>query len=102
MWNLANNVLSSRLLLGTAQYPSLEVMREAIIASNTNIVTVSVKRQLSGASTTNGFWELIKELNCHVLPNTAGCRQAHEAITIAEMSREIFETHWIKLEVIGD
>lgn len=101
MWQIADKNLESRLLLGTAQYPSLQVMQDAVLASGAEIITVSLRRQLAN----NGgdhFWEYVKKLNCHLLPNTAGCRTAQEAITIAEMAREIFATHWIKLEVIGD
>lgn len=104
MWNLLDKQLTSRLLLGTAQYPSLQIMHDAISESAANIVTVSLKRQLSAVNGTGGksFWDYIKSLNCHVLPNTAGCRNANDAITTAEMAREIFQTNWIKLEVIGD
>ena len=102
MWKLADKTLSSRLLLGTAQYPSLQIMQNAIIASEANIVTVSLRRQLSTVSGGKSFWDYIKSLNCHILPNTAGCRNVNDAVTTAEMAREIFETNWIKLEVIGD
>lgn len=102
MWNLANITLSSRLLLGTACYPSLQIMQEAILASRAEIITVSLRRQSPQEKTSNPFWETLKKLPCHILPNTAGCHQASEAITTAEMAREIFNTHWIKLEVIGD
>ncbi len=102
MWKLADKIVSSRFLLGTAQYPSLQVMQDAIIASEVNIITVSLKRQSPKERSGSHFWDFIKDLNCHLLPNTAGCHNANEAITTAEMSREIFQTHWIKLEVIGD
>ncbi len=102
MWTLANVGLSSRLLLGTAQYPSLQIMREAILSSGADIVTVSLRRQLAQKQTSDTYWDYIKALNCHLLPNTAGCRNAKDAITLAEMAREIFNTHWIKLEVMGD
>lgn len=102
MWKLADKTLSSRFLLGTAQYPSLETMQNAIAASQTNIITVSLKRQSVGEKKSEPFWNHIKNLNCHLLPNTAGCRTAEEAVTTAEIAREIFQTNWIKLEVIGD
>ncbi len=80
-----------------------QIMQEAIRESGSEIVTVALRRQ---SATTleagNSFWELIKELNIRVLPNTAGCHTAKEAITTAMMAREIFETDWIKLEVIGN
>jgi thiazole synthase len=102
MWTLADKDLSSRLLLGTANYPSLQVMQEAIIASATEVITVSLRRQSPQKKGSSIFWDTIKKLNCHLLPNTAGCHQATDAITTAQMAREIFNTHWIKLEVIGD
>ena len=98
--------LSSRLLLGTARYPSPHVMSEAVKASGAEIVTVSLRREMAraGAGQTAGqrFFDLIKELGVRVLPNTAGCRTPREAIATAQMARELFGTDWIKLEVIGN
>lgn len=102
MWQLADKTLSSRLLLGTAQYPSLDIMKQALTMSATQVVTVALQRQSPKQRGGELFWNSIKALNCHLLPNTAGCRNANEAIVIAEMARELFGTHWIKLEVIGD
>jgi thiazole synthase len=101
-WELAEHALDSRLLLGTALYPSPHIMQEAITASNTQVVTVALRRQGAYASGHNEFWEMIKALPCHVLPNTAHCNSVHEAITTAQMAREVFATNWIKLEVIAD
>ena len=94
--------LNSRLLLGTAQYPSPKILQDAIIASETQIITVSVRRESSQDKSGQHFWSLLKETNTHILPNTAGCRSAKEAITTAQMARELFDTPWIKLEVIGN
>lgn len=102
MWTLADKELSSRLLLGTAQYPSLHIMREAITASKAAVVTVSLKRQSPQKESGHTFWDSIKKTGCQLLPNTAGCHTALDAIATAEMAREIFQTNWIKLEVIGD
>lgn len=102
MWQLVGKTLSSRLLLGTAQYPSLEAMNQAIIASGTQVITVALRRQSPKEQGGEFFWNNLKTLNCHLLPNTAGCRTAEEAVAVAEMARELFGTHWIKLEVIGD
>lgn len=102
MWQLADKILSSRLILGTAQFSSLEIMRQSIQASSVEIITVSLARQRSNRTGCESFWSYIKALNCYLLPNTAGCHYANDAITTAEMAREIFQTHWIKLEVIGD
>lgn len=102
MWNLADKTLTSRLLLGTAQYPSLQMMQEAIKISAVDVITVSLRRQSPKEKGGDTFWNAIKELNCHLLPNTAGCHNAKEAIMTAEMARELFQTNWVKLEVIGD
>ncbi len=102
MWELAGKLLSSRFLLGTAQYPSLQIMNDAIAASHASVLTVSLKREMPQKNGGGAFWANLKNLNCHLLPNTAGCHRADEAIMLAEMARELFETNWIKLEVIGD
>ncbi len=102
MLKLAGKELSSRFLIGSAVYPSLSVMRDAVLASEACVVTVSLKRESSLSPSDNIFWHTIRELNVELLPNTAGCHQAEEAVTLAEMAREIFSTNWIKLEVIGD
>ncbi len=94
--------LDSRLFLGTAQYPSPQVLERAVKAAGVNVVTVSVRRE--GARDKGGqrFWEMIAGLGVRVLPNTAGCRTAREAITTAEMARELFDTDWVKVEVIAN
>lgn len=102
MWSLADKIFSSRLLLGTAQYPSLSIMQDAIVASGAKIITLALRRQAPQAAAGTQFWDCIKQLNCQLLPNTAGCHNAQEAVTTAQLARELFETHWIKLEVIGD
>ncbi|MDP3197683.1 thiazole synthase [Tabrizicola sp.] len=94
--------LTSRLLLGTAQYPSPQVLTEAISASGCGVITVSLRRETAGSGKANGFWPLLKATGARILPNTAGCHSAREAITTAQMAREVFSTNWIKLEVIGN
>jgi thiazole synthase len=94
--------VSSRMLLGTALYPSPQVMADAVKASGCQIVTVSLRRETARGKIGARFLELITELGVWVLPNTAGCRTAKEAITTAQMARELFETPWIKLEVIAN
>ncbi len=92
--------ISSPLLLGTAQYPSPAVLLDAIAASGANIITVSLRRETANGSEA-GFFDLLRQTKCHILPNTAGCHSAQEAVTTAQMAREVFGTDWIKLEVIG-
>ena len=94
--------LDSRLLLGTARYPSPAILAQAIRAAKTQIVTVSLRREAGGSRAGESFWALIRESGARVLPNTAGCRTVKEAVTTAQMAREVFGTNWIKLEVIGD
>lgn len=94
--------LRSRLLLGTARYPSPAILADAIRASGCEIVTVSLRREAGGSRAGESFWGLIRDLGARVLPNTAGCRTAKEAIATAQMAREVFETDWIKVEVIGE
>jgi thiazole synthase len=94
--------LTSRFFLGTAGYPSPQVLQQAIAASGAQVVTVGLKRQLAAAGSTGDFYSLIRESGARLLPNTAGCRSAREAVTLAHMARELFGTAWIKLEVVGD
>ena len=101
-WNLFGQTLDSRLMIGSALYPSPAIMCDAIRASGAGIVTVSLRRQNPQQQGGNDFWNLLKELGCQLLPNTAGCHSVQEAVTMAQMCREIFNTDWIKLELIGD
>lgn len=101
-FQLGSLALTSRMLLGTALYPSPEVLKQAVKASGAEIVTVSLRRESARERAGHKFWQLIHELGVHVLPNTAGCRNVQEAVTTAHMAREVFETNRIKLEVIGD
>jgi len=94
--------LSSRLLLGTAQYPSPHVLARAVEASGAEVVTVSLRRERARGRSGERFLQLIEGFGVRVLPNTAGCRTVKEAITTAQMARELFATDWVKLEVIAN
>jgi thiazole synthase len=94
--------LRSRLMLGTSRYPSPVVLMEAVKASRAQIVTVSLRRESGGERAGEAFWSLIRDLGVRVLPNTAGCHSVKEAVTTAQMAREVFGTTWVKLEVIGE
>jgi thiazole synthase len=100
-WTLYGTSLASRFLLGTAGYPSPQVLCDAIAASGTQVVTVGLKRTLAAAGD-NGFIDIIRRSGARLLPNTAGCRSAREAVALAHMARELYDTRWIKLEVVGD
>jgi thiazole synthase len=99
---IADLVLQSRFFLGTAGYPSPAVLQQAIAASGAEVVTVGLKRQLAHGSPPGDFYAQIRASGARLLPNTAGCRTAAEAVVLAQMARELFDTHWIKLEVVGD
>ncbi|MDP5211702.1 thiazole synthase [Pseudoalteromonas tunicata] len=93
--------LNSRLFIGSALYSSPQVMLDSIVASNASVVTVSLRRQGTVEAGAD-FWQLIKQTGLDILPNTAGCYSVKEAVTLAQMCREVFQTNWIKLELLGD
>lgn len=101
MISLYKSEIGSRLLLGTARYPSPAVLEQSVRRSGTEIVTVSLRRETAGGKGGGAFFEMIKSLGVRVLPNTAGCHSVSEAVLTARMARELFDTDWIKLEVIG-
>lgn len=100
-WQLAGLTLRSRLLLGTARYPSTQVLLDALDASGTELVTVALRRADPGAAGEN-LYQLLGERGHHILPNTAGCFTAREAVLTAELGREALGTSLVKLEVIAD
>jgi thiazole synthase len=97
---VAGETIGSRLMLGTGGMSSPESLREALVASGTALATVAVRRV--DPTTRHSLVDLLGELGIRVLPNTAGCFTAAEAVLHAQLAREAFETDWIKLEVIGD
>ncbi len=90
--------LPNPLMLGTAQYPSPAILEQAFRESGAAVATVSLRRETGAGQT---FWQMIRELGVLILPNTAGCHTVKEAVTTAHMAREVFDTKWIKLELIG-
>ena len=99
---LYDQSFNSRLLVGTALYQSPAIMAQTIAASGSEMVTLSLRRQDPSNNQGQTIWQHIQQSGCALLPNTAGCHSAQEAITLAHMSREMFNTDFIKLEVIGD
>ena len=99
-WKLGGREWSSRLIVGTGGFRSLEQMELALEASGTEIVTVALRRVDPSAQ--GSLVELLDRLGLFTLPNTAGCYTARDAIRTAQLAREAFETDWVKLEVIGD
>jgi thiazole synthase len=102
---IAGHTLHSRLLLGTGGFPSLTLLAEAIRASGSELVTVALRRVDQNPTHRNHRGSLIDVLEqegVELLPNTAGCFTARDAVLTAKLAREAFETDWVKLEVIGD
>ena len=81
MLTLYDVPVRSRLLLGTARYPSPAILAEAVRSSGTEVVTVSLRREAAGERAGQAFWSLVRELGVRVLPNTAGCHTVKEAVT---------------------
>ena len=100
-WSVGDRTFTSRLLVGTSRYPNDAVMLDALRASGTELVTVGLRRIDVAASLDGGVLELLRE-EYAILPNTAGCYTAKDAILTAQLAREALETNLLKLEVIGD
>ncbi|RLT36242.1 MAG: thiazole synthase [Chloroflexi bacterium] len=99
---IAGLQLTSRVLLGTARYPSTQLLLDALEASGTQLVTVALRRVDPVAGGTENLYRLLVERGYHLLPNTAGCFTARDAVLTAELAREALGTSRIKLEVIAD
>ncbi|HEX6058306.1 MAG TPA: thiazole synthase [Gemmatimonadaceae bacterium] len=99
---IAGRRFASRLMLGTGKYRDFGVMREALAASGTEMVTVSIRRVEIGAPGHAGILDALDLDAYRLLPNTAGCRTAEEAVRVARLARAMTETAWVKLEVIPD
>jgi thiazole synthase len=93
---------SSRLMLGTGKYKDFGLMRDALEASGTQIVTVSIRRVELGAPGHTGLMDVLQKGSYQLLPNTAGCKTAEEAVRVAKLARAMTGTDWLKLEVIPD
>src|SRR3954447_7660442 len=97
---IAGEELGSRLILGTGGAPSLQVIDPTLTASGTTLCTVAMRRV--DATTSGTILDVIDRHGVRVLPNTAGCRTAREAVRTAQVAREALETDWVKLEVVAD
>jgi thiazole synthase len=97
---IAGRELSSRLIIGTGGFRNLETMGEAVRASGADLATLALRRVDPRAR--GSIVDVLEEAGCALLPNTAGCYTARDAVTTAQLAREAFETDWVKLEVIGD
>lgn len=99
---IGDNTFSSRIIVGTSGYPNPQVMLEALEATGTELVTVAIRRVNVEDPAPESHLELIQRGGYQVLPNTAGCYTAREAVLVAQLAREALDTDLIKLEVIGD
>jgi thiazole synthase len=97
---IGDRTLGSRLIIGTGGFRNLETVRDAVRASGAEMATVAMRRVDPGAR--GSLLEVLEDAGCTVLPNTAGCFTARDAVTTARLAREALETSWVKLEVIGD
>ena len=97
---IAGRTFRSRLILGTGGFPRLETLGEAIRASGAELVTVALRRVDPGQP--GSLVDVLDEAGVQLLPNTAGCYTARDAVSTARLAREAFDTDWVKLEVIGD
>jgi thiazole synthase len=101
-WKLGDLELVSRVILGTARYPSRQVLLDALAAAGTQLVTVGIRRVDPAAGGEENLFQLLRQHGYHVLPNTAGCFTARDAVLTAQLAREALGTTLIKVEVIGD
>jgi thiazole synthase len=97
---IAGREFGSRLIIGTGGFRNLEVMGEAVRASGADLATLALRRVDPAAR--GSIVDVLTDAGCALLPNTAGCFTARDAVTTAQLAREAFETDWVKLEVIGD
>jgi thiazole synthase len=101
-WHLGSLKLKSRLMVGTSGFPNPLTMMEAFTASGAQMVTVAIRRVNLNDRSEESLLSMLSKAPMHILPNTAGCYTAREAVLVAELAREALETNFIKLEVIGD
>jgi thiazole synthase len=100
LFEVAGAAFDSRLVLGTGGIPSMETLERTVRASGTQLVTVALRRVEASADA--AMMQVLDRCGVRLLPNTAGCRTAREAVLTARLGREAFGTDWVKLEVIGD
>jgi thiazole synthase len=102
MLTIADRTFQSRLILGTGKYPDFATMRACHEAAATEMVTLALRRFDLNAPRGENILDFIDRAKIHLLPNTAGCYTAEDAILTARLGRELLDTPWVKLEVIGD
>jgi len=99
---IAGKPFASRLLIGSSRFPNPKTMMDAIEASGAEIVTVAIRRINLADKSSESILQYLNPKKYFLLPNTAGCYTAKDAVLTAQLAREALETNWVKLEVIGD
>lgn len=102
MLSIADKQFDSHLVMGTGGASSQAMLEQSLVASGTQLTTVAMRRHNATNSGGESIFELLQRLNIDVLPNTAGCRTARDAVTTAKLAREALSTNWVKVEVIAD
>lgn len=102
MLTIANKQFDSHLVMGTGGASSQDVLEQSLVASGTELTTVAMRRHSAKSPGGESIFELLQRLSIDVLPNTAGCRTARDAVTTAKLAREALGTNWVKVEVIAD
>lgn len=101
MFTIADKIFTSRLLIGTGKFAGPDALRDAVEASGTNMVTLALKR-IERDQERDPSLATLKALNVALLPNTSGAKTANEAVLAAQLSRDLLETNWVKLEIHPD
>lgn len=102
MLSIADKQFDSHLVMGTGGASSQAMLEQSLVASGTQLTTVAMRRHNATNSGGESIFELLQRLNIDVLPNTAGCRTARDAVTTAKLAREALGTNWVKVEIIAD
>ena len=102
MLTIANKQFDSHLVMGTGGASSQDMLEQSLVASGTQLTTVAMRRHSAKSLGGESIFELLQRLSIDVLPNTAGCRTARDAVTTAKLAREALDTNWVKVEVIAD
>ncbi|MCG7234658.1 thiazole synthase [Corynebacterium sp. ACRQM] len=102
MLTIANKQFDSHLVMGTGGASSQDMLEKSLVASGTQLTTVAMRRHSAKSPGDESIFELLQRLSIDVLPNTAGCRTARDAVTTAKLAREALGTNWVKVEVIAD
>ena len=102
MLTIADKQFDSHLVMGTGGASSQDMLEQSLVASGTQLTTVAMRRHSAKSLGGESIFELLQRLSIDVLPNTAGCRTARDAVTTAKLAREALGTNWVKVEVIAD